>query len=45
MCREGDCGKAVGSGSIDASATKAQVLGILEGGSEAFRRRRAMYNH
>lgn len=45
MCREGDCGKAVGVGSIDTSATKAQVLGILEGGSEAFRRRRVMYNH
>lgn len=45
MRRENDCGKAVERGSIDRAGTKRQVQEILEGGPEAFRRRREMYGH
>ena len=45
MQRESDCGKTCDCGSIDAEATRGQVIGILEGGSNAFKRRREMYNH
>jgi hypothetical protein len=45
MHRENDCGKAKDRGSIDAGATKACVIGILEGGKDAFMRRKEMYNH
>jgi hypothetical protein len=45
MHRENDCGKAKDRGSIDTNATKQCVIGILEGGSAAFLRRKEMYNH
>ncbi len=45
MHRENDCGKSKHRGSIDAAATKQCVLDILEGGSDAFSRRSAMYAH
>jgi hypothetical protein len=45
MHRENDCGKAKDRGSIDASATKRCVLNILEGGPDAFLRRKEMYSH
>ena len=45
MHRESDCGKTVDRGSIDADATKKCVLDILEGGSDAFMRRKEMYSH
>lgn len=45
MHRENDCGKSRDRGSIDANATKRCVLDILEGGSDAFLRRKEMYNH
>jgi hypothetical protein len=45
MHRENDCGKAKDRGSIDAGATKACVICILEGGKDAFMRRKEMYNH
>lgn len=45
MHRENDCGKVKDRGSIDATATKACVLNILEGGEDAFLRRKQMYNH
>ena len=45
MQRESDYGKTCDCGSIDAEATRGRVLGILEGGHEAFMRRREMYNH
>ena len=44
MYRENDYGKAKHRGSIDAQATKQCVLDILEGGSEAFLRRKEIYN-
>ncbi len=45
MQRESDCGMTCDCGSIDAEATRGRVIGILEGGSNAFKRRREMYNH
>jgi DNA repair exonuclease SbcCD ATPase subunit len=45
MHRENDFGKTKDRGSIDASATKDCVLSILEGGPDAFQRRREMYDH
>ena len=45
MFRENDCGKIKDRGSIDADATKRCVLDILEGGSDAFLRRKEMYSH
>lgn len=45
MHRENDLGRTKDRGSIDANATKQAVLNILEGGSEAFLRRKEMYNH
>lgn len=45
MHRENDCGRVKDRGSIDANATKVCVLNILEGGSDAFLRRKQMYNH
>lgn len=45
MHRENDCGKVRDRGSIDANSTKTCVLNILEGGSDAFLRRKHMYNH
>ena len=45
MCRENDCGKTRDRGSIDTDATRQCVLDILEGGSDAFLRRKEMYNH
>ena len=45
MCRENDCGKTKNRGSIDAEATKRSVMDILEGGSDAFLRRKEMYSH
>ena len=45
MHRENDLGRAKDRGSIDAEATKQCVLNILEGGPEAFLRRKEMYNH
>ena len=45
MCRENDCGKTKDRGSIDTDATRQCVLNILEGGSDAFLRRKEMYNH
>lgn len=45
MHRENDCGKVKDRGSIDSTPTKACVLSILEGGSDAFLRRKQMYNH
>lgn len=45
MCRENDCGKVKDRGSIDTGATKRCVLDILEGGTDAFLRRKEMYSH
>ncbi|HEY6770379.1 MAG TPA: AAA family ATPase [Candidatus Sulfotelmatobacter sp.] len=45
MFRENDCGKAKDRGSIDASATKQCVMDILEGGQDAFERRKEIYSH
>lgn len=45
MHRENDCGKTTNRGSIDADATRLCVLDILEGGPEAFLRRKEMYSH
>jgi DNA repair ATPase RecN len=45
MCRENDCGKAKDRGSIDSAATLLCVQNILEGGPEAFLRRKAIYGH
>ena len=45
MFRENDCGKTKDRGSIDTDATRLCVLNILEGGSDAFLRRKEMYNH
>ncbi len=45
MHRENDCGKTKDRGSIDAAATRRCVIDILEGGSDAFLRRKQMYNH
>ncbi|MFO1044496.1 MAG: AAA family ATPase [Planctomycetaceae bacterium] len=45
MHRENDCGKAVDRGSIDGNKTKVCVQNILEGGPEAFLRRKEIYNH
>jgi hypothetical protein len=45
MCRENDCGKIKDRGSIDTDVTKRCVLDILEGGPDAFLRRKEMYNH
>ncbi|MDA8378781.1 MAG: ABC transporter ATP-binding protein [Planctomycetia bacterium] len=45
MCRENDCGKAKDRGSIDSEATKLCVLNTLEGGPDAFLRRKEMYHH
>ena len=45
MHRENDCGKTKDRGSIDAGATRRCVIDILEGGPEAFLRRKEMYNH
>lgn len=45
MQREHDCGRTRDRGSIDTSATKNRVLNILEGGPDAFSRRREIYNH
>lgn len=45
MHRENDCGKTKDRGSIDADATKQCVMDILEGGSDAFMRRKEIYSH
>jgi len=45
MFRENDCGKTKDTGSIDTDATKRCVLDILEGGPDAFQRRKEMYSH
>ena len=45
MCRENDCGKAKDRGSIDRESTKLCVQNILEGGPEAFLRRKEIYNY
>ena len=45
LSRENDLGRIKDRGSIDAGATKQAVLNILEGGPEAFLRRKEMYNH
>lgn len=45
MHRENDCGKTKDRGSIDTDATKRCVLDILEGGPDAFLRRKEMYSH
>ncbi len=45
MHRVSDCGRSSDFGSIDAERTKDRVLAILEGGPEAFERRRQMYNY
>lgn len=45
MKRESDCGKVVERGSIDREQTKDWVQRILEGGANAFDRRRAIYGH
>ena len=45
MCRENDCGKIKDRGSIDTDVTKRSVLDILEGGPDAFQRRKEIYNH
>jgi hypothetical protein len=41
--RENDCGKAKGRGSIDTSATTQCLMDILEGGADAFERRKEIY--
>ena len=45
MRRIDDCGQSVERGSIDRDATKLYVQNILEGGPEAFARRREIYGH
>lgn len=45
MRRENECGRVFERGSIDAEATKTCVQNILEGGQEAFNRRRQIYGH
>jgi AAA domain, putative AbiEii toxin, Type IV TA system len=45
MHRESDSGKTKDRGSIDSRATKRCVMNILEGGPEAFMRRKEMYSH
>jgi ABC-type cobalamin/Fe3+-siderophores transport system ATPase subunit len=45
MHRVNDCGKTKDRGSIDTVATKRCVLDILEGGPDAFLRRKEMYSH
>ena len=45
MFRENDCGRTMDTGSIDTDATKRCVLDILEGGPDAFQRRKEMYSH
>ena len=45
MKRENDCGKTRHKGSIDAATTKHEVLSILEGGPDAFLRRKEIYHH
>ena len=45
MYRENDWGKAKDRGSIDSAATLLCVQNILEGGQEAFLRRKAIYGH
>ena len=45
MFREDDCGKALKRGSIDSQATKQCVQDILEGGTDAFLRRKEIYHH
>ena len=45
MHRESDSGKTKDRGSIDSTATKRCVMNILEGGPEAFMRRKEMYSH
>ena len=45
MHRENDCGKTKDRGSIDASSTRRCVIDILEGGTDAFLRRKEIYNH
>jgi DNA repair ATPase RecN len=45
MKRESDCGKAIDRGSIDRESTKKLVQNILEGGADAFKRRKEIYGH
>lgn len=45
MYREDDVGKAKNRGSIDATPTRNCVMEILEGGTDAFLRRKEMYGH
>ncbi len=45
MHRESDSGKVTERGSIDAVSTKLCVVRILEGGPDAFLRRKEMYGH
>ena len=45
MHRENDCGKTLDRGSIDSGPTKDCVLKILEGGPDAFLRRKEIYSH
>lgn len=45
MFRENDCGKALKRGSIDSQVTKQCVQDILEGGTDAFLRRKEIYHH
>ncbi len=45
MFRKDDCGVTKDTGSIDTDATKRCVLNILEGGPDAFQRRKEMYSH
>lgn len=45
MHRTDDYGQSVERGSIDKDATKLQVQNILEGGPEAFARRKVIYGH
>jgi hypothetical protein len=45
MSRENDCGKIKDRGSIDTKTTKDCVQSILEGGADAFLRRKEIYDH
>jgi hypothetical protein len=45
MQRENDFGKTCDRGSVDKGVTKQRVLNILEGGPDAFVRRKEIYNH
>ncbi len=45
MYRENDYGKTKDRGSIDTAATKGCVMNILEGGLDAFLRRKEIYHH